>query len=216
MGFPKDSEYEEVTIQEAKKSGEGWTILRSDGWSLFMPGGDYPDPKDGDSLRVYGRSIGFPFRGLFLNGHKVFYRTAAEDSRHQDESSYGKDADDLLARWDARKSVFTVEMGGFGPGYEQALQIAMFEVLRSLLRMGPLPERLKDDDYWKTFRAIIDDVVMRHPPVSELGLSGAQAGAAISLAVRLYVHGPIEVIKSVVSDRRIQVSNNIRFEFATP
>lgn len=30
--------------------------------------------------------------------------------------------EEALARWDAGETVFTAEMGGLGPGYEQAIQ----------------------------------------------------------------------------------------------
>lgn len=39
-------------------------------------------------------------------------------------------AADALARWDEGDTVFTVEMGGFGPGYEQAIQLLVFEMIR--------------------------------------------------------------------------------------
>lgn len=211
--FPvNDQEFEDVTIDKARRVDDGWEITRADSWSLFMPAGDYPAPKSGDSLRVYGRGIGFPFRGLFVNGHKVFYRTSTEDALYRDEELYGRDAADLLARWDAKKTVHTVEMGGLGPGYEQAIQIAAFEVLRALINMGTTEEAIEDSERWPAIREVIDSVVFKRPPVSELGLSGAQVGAAINLAARFHVHGPIRVLKEVDSDRRIMTLNNIRFD----
>ena len=42
-----------------------------------------------------------------------------------------KTASEALARWDAGGSVFTLEMGGLGPGYEQVIHIVVFELIRA-------------------------------------------------------------------------------------
>ena len=40
-------------------------------------------------------------------------------------------AAELVAAWDRGDLVPTIEMGGLGPGYEQAIQVLMIELLRS-------------------------------------------------------------------------------------
>ncbi len=121
----------------------------------------------------------------------------------QEDMLYGADAADLLTRWDEGKPVFTVEMGGLGPGYEQALQIAMFEILRDLLDRNPDSSAWQDKEPWATEREIIETNAM--PRVRELGLSGAQWGAAMSLAAALYMRGPRAAMKETPDDRHIQV-----------
>src|SRR5918994_1215735 len=44
-----------------------------------------------------------------------------------------------LAAWDAGVFVGSVEMGGIGPGYEQAIHVLVFELIRDL-RAAPLPD----------------------------------------------------------------------------
>lgn len=117
---------------------------------------------------------------------------------------YGKDATELLQRWDAGTPVFTIEMGGLGPGYEQVIQIVAFEMLRYLLASKPDPDLWQDSDIWATARDEIDVAVM--PSVDYLGLSGAQHGAAMSLATSFYMNGPKMTLKQVPADRQIQVS----------
>ncbi|KKK93920.1 hypothetical protein LCGC14_2688070 [marine sediment metagenome] len=46
-----------------------------------------------------------------------------------------KTLDEAIERWDAGRSLFSVEMGGLGPGYEQAIQI--------------LKKKRTKDGYWK-------------------------------------------------------------------
>ena len=51
-------------------------------------------------------------------------------------------AREALARWDRGWNVFTIEMGGLGPGYEQCIHIAVFELIRDHLgeEMSAEPE----------------------------------------------------------------------------
>ena len=86
-------------------------------------------------------------------------------------------------------------MGGLGPGYEQCIHIAVFELIRDHLgeEMSGEPEEKWGD---MTLDRIND----------QLGMSGAQAGAAKSLAYACLRDGWKATIDQVDDDRRIQVS----------
>src|SRR5690349_6978437 len=119
-----DTQFESGRIKDVRSEGEhGWSIRREDGWSFCVPADSPIEPKAGMECRFYGEGIGRPVRGLVMDGQVVFYRTAAEDEQHHKEESYGKDAAVWVARFDEGRSVWSIEMGGLGPGYEQALQI---------------------------------------------------------------------------------------------
>jgi hypothetical protein len=114
---------------------------------------------------------------------------------------------EALRRWDAGDPVFTVEMGGFGPGYEQAIHICVFEIVRDQLAEGPLPEFGKDDDaalqnWWSTW----GDAAISRSNAAVGGYSGAQVGAAKSLAYRYLRDGWAVTVNSVDDDRKTQVS----------
>mgnify|MGYP003553510956 CR=1 FL=1 len=185
-----DNEYQDDTITEVSGNAvNGWSITKKDGWSFWVPADSPVEPVVGMAVRMYSRGIGYTVRGLVLDGQTVFYRTEAEDKEHTANQMYGKDATELLAKWDADDGVWSVAMGGFGPGYEQALQIAVFEVLRYLLDGGKIEEA---------------DAVL--PSLSYLGLSGAQWGAARGLASAFYTDGPRKTLERFSDDRKIQVS----------
>lgn len=206
-----DTEYEEYTLTRVRayESG-GWEI--SHDWMCFSCPADSPvEPKEGMVARFYGKGFGSPVRGLLIDGHRVFYRTPSEDAVYRDEQLYGKDAADLLSRWDDGKSVFTIEMGGLGPGYEQVIQIMTFEILRWFLATSPDKPALSSAGEWEKIRDRIESEVLDGSKiVRDLNPSGAQWGAAVQLAAQLYLHGPITVLKKC-KDRHIQTSNNIRF-----
>lgn len=120
---------------------------------------------------------------------------------------YGQDAEEWLARWDRGEGVWSVEMGGLGPGYEQAIQITVAEILRWLLEQKPHADRFDND--WPALRDEISAAVCAREAVDRLGLSGAQWGAALSLATYLYRNGPVAMMEDEkIADRHIQVSRN--------
>ena len=208
---PNDKEFSENKLIGVKPSGDGWEVTRDDQWMFWLPPGDYPEPTAGMTLRSYGKGVGFSVRGAYVDGHRVFYRTADEQQKHEQVQSYGADAADWLRRWDEGRSVWSVEMGGLGPGYEQCIQITAAEILRWLLAEELEIDGISDSD-WKVAVKRIEKEVMYTKPVSELGLSGAQWGAAHNLAMCIYRRGPIAALTDeAVKDRLIQCSNRMQF-----
>jgi hypothetical protein len=109
-------------------------------------------------------------------------------------------AAEQLAKWDSGKSIWSIEMGGLGPGYEQAIQVSAIEIVRDNLDR-PLPKQLPSDWGEETLRRI-------DQPDNNLGLSGAQWGAAKTLAYHWLKEGPASIMKQVNKDRHIQVSKS--------
>lgn len=119
-------------------------------------------------------------------------------------------AEAALKKWDAGESVFTVEMGGLGPGYEQAIHVTVFELIRALnhLDWRAKAEGAEDVGFITETYEVLDREIGRINTAFSLGLSGAQAGAAKSLAYAVMVRGWREAVNSVEADRRTQVSKH--------
>lgn len=204
-----DEQFEETTIKSVKDAGEGWSIEREDGFSFFVSDEKTSIPKVGALARFYGKGTGFTVRGLFLDGKEVFYRTKEEDDEKREVDMYGADAQDWLSRWDAGKTVWTIEMGGMGPGYEQAIQITVAELLRHMVESSYDHKLWSDEDKAKSDSDAIDKASHEIEAIKILGLSGAQYGAAKQVASKLYMDGPRGVMtQEAVKDRHIQVSKN--------
>lgn len=114
-------------------------------------------------------------------------------------------AAEALEQWDSGRTVWTVEMGGLGPGYEQAIHVTVMEIIRAL-KDRPFPEQ--DDK--ESFDEVLDlaDIAIRdsNEPMTD-GLTGAQAGAAKNLAFVTLRHGWAATMeREEVKDRLIQVS----------
>lgn len=78
--------------------------------------------------------------------------------------------------------VDSIEMGGIGPGYEQAIQCAVVVLCQKCSHVRVTE---KDTAYPQEFDTALHDADM-----SLGGLSGAQAGAAKWLAFRFMLEGP--------------------------
>lgn len=110
------------------------------------------------------------------------------------------DAAEQLRRWDAGETIWTIEMGGMGPGYEQAIQVCAIEIVRDNLGKA-LPVDGSDE-----IRVFGDSTLSRIDNVLG-GLTGAMFGAARQLAYKWIQIGPAKVLEHVPVDRRIQCSN---------
>lgn len=109
---------------------------------------------------------------------------------------------EILEKWDNGQIVWSIEMGGLGPGYEQALQCAAIEALRCL------------DEYADAVNVVEEEKIeeITDPGLRRVaGLSGAQAGAARFLAWKWFLLGEegtkAEAREHDAGDRLIQVSN---------
>ena len=99
-------------------------------------------------------------------------------------------------------------MGGIGPGYEQCIHITCAEILRHLLDKKYDGERWNGDKKaWEHDRKEIEEMGFGNLKIKALGLSGAQWGAALNLAIQFYRRGPRAVMADkAAKDRSIQVS----------
>lgn len=131
-----------------------------------------------------------------------------DEVSQRDMDLFGEDAREWLRRWDSGRPVWSIEMGGLGPGYEQCIQLMAAEFLRYFVEVNP-PHANADD--YKKLNADFDkhENAGGFPIVSKLDPSGAQFGAAKNLAWMLYTMGPCGVMNDPqVKDRHIQVSNH--------
>ena len=120
---------------------------------------------------------------------------------------YPETVEDALSKWDGMETVFTIEMGGLGPGYEQAIQIGVIEMCRLLLG-----EKFPEDN--KELNDFFDKNLSTVNRKFDLQLSGAQAGAINNLSYRYLKNGWANTIRDFKKqcpeqeDRIILVSNH--------
>lgn len=117
------------------------------------------------------------------------------------------DLKDWLAKWDANEIVWSIEMGGLGPGYEQAIQVTTAEIARHLVDANYDVARWTEQTLWTADRDAIEKAGFGSPIIKALGLSGAQWGVALSLATNFYRDGIAAAMSNPkLADRKIQVT----------
>lgn len=200
-----DDEY----IEEMVESVTGNSFTGEGGWSFWVPEYSIVKPEVGMLARLYGKGFGYTVRGLFLNGEKAFYRTKEEDKTYHHKLLYCENAAEWVKRWDKGDSIWSIEMGGFGPGYEQAIQITVVETVRWLILRDYNKEEWGNPEVWKKDSEDIERVLLENPIIQRLGLSGNQWGAALQLACKMYMLGPIAIMTDdKISNRKIQIRKN--------
>jgi hypothetical protein len=108
-----------------------------------------------------------------------------------------------IENWRKGNQVWSAELGGIGPGYEQAIQILLWEIL-SDWGDKPVPEP-DGENYLAEYTKFVDAVV--HKLDSDCGgFSGAQVGAARATAYQFLTYGYREMMGRLPQDRAILVS----------
>lgn len=111
--------------------------------------------------------------------------------------------EEALKIWDSGETVFSVEMGGLGPGYEMAIQGLAFELMRALKDFTEWGNK----EAWEEIDHKLDEVVSRCDKEPWGGFSGAQVGGAKNIAACVCRHGYRTALrKPEVKERLIQVS----------
>ena len=112
---------------------------------------------------------------------------------------------EMLEAWDRGDSVWSIEMGGLGPGYEQAIQILAIECLRAMhdARFEWSGDQEADTERLSPILDSVTSIVNDWPGC---GFSGAQVEGAYNIATLFHRHGPIAALEKADEDRRIQVS----------
>lgn len=106
--------------------------------------------------------------------------------------------------WREGGSVWSAELGGIGPGYEQAIQVLLFEILA---RWEGDPPISTGKAYDQRYASHVDKVV--HDLDKECGgFSGAQVGAAKATAFQFMVYGYKHMMDKLSEDRKILVGKS--------
>ena len=123
---------------------------------------------------------------------------------------YPETIDAALKQWDDGDVVWTIEMGGLGPGYEQAIQVGVIELCRRIKDLE-LPDSSEEDENGRNkLNEFLDahlHKVCRDVETLD-GLSGAQAGAIKNLAYNYYTYGWRDTLLKVDRERRTMISNS--------
>jgi hypothetical protein len=90
MSFPEnDNQFQEHVLSEVRNEGDSWTFVVNGSLCLSVSKVDGVNPQPGNKVRYYGG--GTFVRGVFVEGQKVYYKTAAEQKAEDAASSARRD-----------------------------------------------------------------------------------------------------------------------------
>lgn len=115
--------------------------------------------------------------------------------------------EELLAAWDDGQTIWTIELGGLGPGYEQAIQIAAVEMARDNHSIVLPEDKEQRSIEWNR---LCTATLSKHDNALG-GLSGAQFGAASWLAYQWCHNGGPKALQDRAKEQNretIMVSNS--------
>jgi len=119
---------------------------------------------------------------------------------------YPKNAREAVDQWDAGETVWSIEMGGLGPGYEQTIQMLVIEILRDYPNNEEIPQEEELRNEW--LEKVFGEKAIHRTDDTAGGYSGAQVGAAKNLAFHFLLDGWKSVMNEpALKDRHIQISN---------
>ncbi len=122
-----------------------------------------------------------------------------------DISLHPQTLDEAIEWWDEGRSLFSVELGGLGPGYEQAIQITGIELIRQFKDTKIDWEK---EEQVEQVNQDMNDYGHSCEVMKKLGLSGAQFGAAKNMACLFIRQGWENGMNLAPKDRHIQISKN--------
>lgn len=139
-------------------------------------------------------------------------QAAALIPEEEKKKFYPQTIDEVLSKWDDGKSVVSIEMGGIGPSYEQAIQIIAMELIRCIIsrpEIRKLMERQEvlTDDHRDVLNRFMEEETHRIDREKELeGITGAMTAAGQNIAFMFTHRGPAVAILEAPPERRIQIS----------
>lgn len=129
----KEVSFERATLTDVKRVKSGYEISHG-AWTFWLQDQNNKDkiqPKIGDVVIFYGKGMGYEVQGIQINQHLLYYVTDEEveakrrkwiaDSQIKDKQEY----DALMLRIKDEEPFETVNISGFGSGYERACQLAL-------------------------------------------------------------------------------------------
>jgi hypothetical protein len=109
-------DHEDTTITKLTKTGKrSYSFTMATGFSFGISDTDIV-PKEGDTIRLYGKGFGYTVRGVEINGQEVYYRTEheqellhkkqVEDSKREQREKFEANKDQYFADIAALPEVF--------------------------------------------------------------------------------------------------------------
>lgn len=205
--------YEKHVLTDVILRNKGYEIKHG-GWSFWVSHENNPNniiPKIGDTAFFYGEGVGHTVLGLQINDNLVFFKTREEEERdrktmikawkERDKKKYIN----LMEKIKGESEFETVDVSGFGSGYERACQLMIQAGIKFL----------KDNEFhfdYYTYKGVYGICVSNAPWSKELDkalteavggdCTGAMHQCVIGHLQYIHKHGYDKWLSSFPKERR--------------
>lgn len=189
-----DREFKEGKIEEVRAYPDGSWDVKWDSWNLLVPNDMCQQaPAVGETMRCYGKGIGYTVRGIAINGRVYRYRTASEaEQDHRDmvarmakkrNDDYEEKRADFDARVAALPEPFRLRIERFRDlgGDDWRHEYEPYELF-ACEQAAIFATELKTVDELKAFSALDYEEQIKRVPGMNDGHSGNTFGQACALA----------------------------------
>jgi hypothetical protein len=195
--------YQEEVITAVREDPQGYEIMMGS-LAFYISKVYRVEPKVGDTIRLYGKGLGYPIRGVDINGKELYYRTPAQEQERfrqeqiKEDERKEKVMEDTQHKRDARlmqlPSEFVQRIEKFRgmPNFQRDLEPYELFVCEQAVAIAG---RLRNAQAVEKFRGLSWDNQKALVPELNDGHSGNSFGAACYLAT-LYLTRP-EQVKNV-------------------
>lgn len=118
-GWPTDTEFYEKVISDVTQHGGGLALSFSDSTGIGVEKCETP-PKVGQTARLYGRGLGYPVRGIVVEGNVLYYRTPEQETQHR-QSLSAKHVADKRAKFEERRAQLDAAYRDLHPAFKARL-----------------------------------------------------------------------------------------------
>jgi hypothetical protein len=189
-----DQEFEAFIVKEVTSTDpKGWFLVLSNSWGVFVPNARCGvSPSVGESIRLFGKGIGYPIRGITIEGRVYKYETPEEHEASQEdmlrklkEQQEAEDAEfraskkPPLATFKLRDEEGWAECVKNNSGDPYGFRILQYAAdWASFMERDLIPGMQISDVAEKTSREADTD-----------GITGFMYGAAVSMLSEVWEHG---------------------------
>ena len=118
-----DTEYQEAGIvavrREENDDLKGYVVGLDNKISIFVPDNGI-EPKPGMTIRMYGKGLGFPIRGVNIDGKEVFYKTAVDfDAEMQQKVMEKKEK--AKQEYESKRAEFEARVKKLPPSFQMRI-----------------------------------------------------------------------------------------------
>lgn len=122
---------------------------------------------------------------------------------------YNETWQQVADKYAAGEIVWSAELGGMGPGYEQCIQDLLFSILTKWPRKKKMPKP-DGENYPAEYSKFVDEIVSEMN--GSYGFSGAQVGAAKRVAYQFIKYGYSKMMNSLEDGRHIMTRKSDRMD----